>query len=158
MKSKIFLFGLMSIFLFSLNGCKSKESAYKAAFDAATEREIPEEVVVVEEVTPVEKTQPTSASSAITQKEKVTPVNYSGMEKFSVVVGSFQNRTNATSLKERMEAQGYKAFLAQNERGMYRVIIATFKNKIEAADLRDQVKKRYYPNEFQDSWILEQDN
>ncbi|MDL2322811.1 SPOR domain-containing protein [Bacteroidales bacterium OttesenSCG-928-A17] len=98
------------------------------------------------------------SNDRITQKEKVTPVDYSGMKKFSVVVGSFLNRTNATSLKERMETQGYKAFLAQNERGMYRVIIATFDNKADAADLRDQVKKRYYPNEFQDSWILEQEN
>ena len=158
MNSKFFLFGLVLTLLFSLNACKSKESAYKAAYEAAKEKEMVEETVIVEEVTPVEKSRPTTTTSAVTQKEKVTPVDYNGMKKFSVVVGSFLNRTNATSLKESMDKAGYNAFLAQNERGMYRVIIATFDNKSDAANLRDEVKKKYYPDRFQDSWILEQAN
>ena len=160
MKSKIFLFGLVVSFLFTMNACKSKESAYKAAYEAAKEREIVEvETIDVEEVTPVEKSRPTTTTtSTVTQKEKVTPVDYSGMKKFSVVVGSFMNKTNASSLKENMEDLGYKAFLAQNEREMFRVIIATFDTKSEAADLRDQIKKQFYPDRFQDAWILEQDN
>jgi Sporulation related domain. len=157
MKSKFLLLGLVLTLLFSLNACKSKESAYKAAYEAAKEKETVE-VIVVEEVTPVEKSRPTTTSSAVTQKEKVTPVDYNGMKNFNVVVGSFVNRTNATSLKENMTKAGYNAFLAQNEKGMYRVIIATFDNKSDAANLRDEVKKKYYPNQFQDAWILEQTN
>jgi Sporulation related domain. len=159
MKSKFILFGLVLSFLVSLSACKSKESAYKAAYEAAKEKEmVVEEKAVVEEVTPVEKPRPTSVSSAVTQVEKVTPVDYSGMKQFSVVVGSFTNRTNATSLKESMESIGYKAFLAQNERGMFRVIVATFDNKTDAATMRDQLKTRFYPDRFQDAWILEQSN
>ena len=157
MRSKIILFGLTLSLLFSLNACKSKESAYKTAYEAAKEREmtVVEETIVVEEVTPVEKTRPAAAAPVVTQKEKVTPVDYSGMKEFSVVVGSFMNRTNANAEKEKMQGLGYQAFLAQNEKEMFRVIIATFDNKEAAANLRDELKKRFYPDQYQDAWILE---
>ena len=161
MKSKILLFGLVISFLFSLNACKSKESAYKSAYEAAKERDMNETTsttTTVEEVTPVQKAKPATTSSAVTQKEKVTAVDFSDMKTFSVVVGSFMNRTNASSLKESLESIGYKAFLAQNERGMFRVIVATFDSKPEAAEQRDQIKARFYPDRFQDAWILEQTN
>lgn len=153
MKSRLLLMGLVLTLLLSMNACKSKESAYKAAYEQAKDRDMTSNV---EEITPVEKTKPTTAAPVVAQKEKVTPVDYSGIKRFSVVIGSFTNRTNATSLKENMEAKGYKAFLAQNERGMYRVIIATFDEKGDAAHLRDQIKTQYYPDQFQDAWILEQ--
>ena len=152
MKSKIYLlWGLALALLFSLDSCKPKESAYKAAYEAAKAREMEESQV--EEMTPV--TKPSSNSSNVTvQKEKVTVVDGSGIQQFSVVIGSFLNRTNAVSLKERMENQGFKSFLAQNERGMYRVIVATYSDRTNAIAERERVKDRYYP-EFQDAWILD---
>ena len=161
MKSKLVLFGLVISMLFSLNACKSsKQSAYKAAYDAAKEREMidPTASSDMEEVTPVVKTPASTVTTpTVTQREKVTPIDYSGIKRFSVVVGSFTVKTNASSLKERMSGLGYNAFLAQNERQMYRVIIATFDDKSEAAELRDKIKTQYYPDQFQDSWILEQE-
>jgi cell division protein FtsN len=153
MKSKIILFGLVMSLLFSLDSCKSKESAYKAAYEAAKERE----VNTPTEVTPVEKA-PTavSTSTATVQKEKVTAIDGT-LQQFSVVVGSFTNRTNAVNLKERMDKDGYKSVLAQNENGMYRVIVATFTDKSSAAQERDRIKAKYInanPN-FQDAWLLE---
>ena len=153
MKSKIWVFGLVLTFLFSLSACKSKESAYKAAYEAAKEKEMEESHV--DEVTPVEKSRPTTADAVSVQKEKVTSVDGSGIKRFSVVIGSFMNRTNAVSLKDRMIGQGYDAFLAQNERQMYRVIIATFDEKSSASSERSDIKEKYYPD-FQDAWILEQ--
>jgi len=152
MKSKNYLvWGLVLTLLFSLDSCKSKESAYKAAYEAAKAKEM--EDSQVEEVTPV--TKPTYNSSNVTvQKEKVTVVDGSGIQQFSVVVGSFLNKTNADSLKERMANQGFKSFLAQNERGMYRVIVATFSDKSSAVSERERVKDKYYPD-FQDAWILD---
>ena len=145
MKSKIYLlWGLAVVFLFSLDSCKPKESAYKAAYEAAKAREMEEEVV-----TPV-----TSWSEDSVQKEKVTPVDGAGIQQFSVVIGSFQNKSNADSMKERMASQGFKSFLAQNERGMYRVIVATFNDRAAAVAERNRVKERYYPD-FQDIWILD---
>jgi len=145
MKSKIYLlWGLALVFLFSLDSCKPKESAYKAAYEAAKAREMEEEAV-----TPV-----TSLPDASVQKEKVTPVDGAGIQQFSVVIGSFQNKSNADSMKERMAGQGFKSFLAQNERGMYRVIVATFNDRAAAVAERNRVKEKYYPD-FQDIWILD---
>ncbi len=157
MKSKIWLFGLALTLLFSLGACKSKQSAYQSAYEKAKEKEIAEDKTVTE-VTPVSKSATTTTdsnySSATVQKEKVTTIDGSGLKQFSVVIGSFMNKTNATSLKERMQQQGYSVIIAQNEKQMYRVIVATFDNKSDAARERDAVKAKYNPD-FQDAWLLE---
>jgi cell division protein FtsN len=155
MKSKFLLGFLVVCILFTLDSCKSKESAYKAAYEAAKAKEMQEEKIT--DVTPVEKPKVSySTSSATVQKEKITVVDgfSSSIQQYNVVIGSFTNKTNALSLKERMFNRGYSAFLAQNERGMYRVIVATFSNKAAAATERDNIKDKYYP-EFQDAWILD---
>jgi len=152
MKSKNYLlWGLALALLFSLDSCKPKESAYKAAYEAAKAREMEESQV--EEVTPVTKPAYNSSTDAV-QREKVTVVDGAGIQQFSVVIGSFQNRTNAESLKARMASQGFRSFLAQNEIGMYRVIVATYSDKSSAVTERERVKNKYYPD-FQDAWILD---
>jgi cell division septation protein DedD len=151
MKSKVILFGLAMSLLFSLESCKTKESAYKAAYEAAKEKEVQGNTPPAE-ITPVEKATPSSSSASV-QKERVTAID-GAIQQFSVVIGSFANKTNAVSLKERMEKEGYRAFLAQNEKGMYRVIVATFSDKASAASERDRVKSKYYPK-YEDAWILE---
>ena len=78
----------------------------------------------------------------------------SRLKRYSVVVGSFKNKTNAYALKERMQNDGYNAVLGENEQGMLRVIVASFDNKADAADSRDAIKAKYAPN-FQDAWLLE---
>jgi cell division protein FtsN len=160
MKSKICLFGLILSLLFSLESCKTKESAYKAAYETAQERNLQQQDYTPQELSPVVKTAPEStpvysatATSNI-QKEKVTVIDGAGMLQYSVVVGSFTNQTNAISLKERWTQDGYKAFLAQNERGMYRVIVATYSDKNSAISERTRIKERFYPA-YNDAWILE---
>jgi cell division protein FtsN len=153
MKSKIYLFGLVFVLMFSLNACKSKQSAYKAAYEAAKARELQEtNARPVEEITPVAK-----PAADDFQKEKVTVIEGNNIHRFNVVIGSFINPTNAKSLRERMERQGYAPVLAQNEKGMYRVIVATFNNRIQAIDERDAIKERFSP-EFSDAWLLEQND
>jgi len=153
MKSRNYLLWSLALaFLFSFNACKPKESAYKAAYEAAKAKESTENVV--EETTPVTKPISNNVANATVQKEKVTVIDGAGIQQFSVVVGSFLNKTNAVSLKERMTNQGFQAFLAQNERGMFRVIVATFGDKASAVAERDRVKNKYYPD-FQDAWILD---
>ena len=161
MKSRIYLLWSLSlVFSLSFNACKPKESAYKAAYEAAKAQEAQEaQNNQVEEVTPVSKPVynapvPSNASTESVQREKVTAVDGAGIKQYSVVIGSFLNKTNALSLKERMENQGFQSILAQNESGMYRVIVATFSDKASAVAERDRVKKKYDPN-FQDAWILD---
>lgn len=179
MKSKIYLFGCLALVLmFSLDSCKPKESAYKAAYDAAKAREINDNeingnewngsyannsdaVPVTKPATPAVTASPAVpapvvnvSSSDVAQKEKVTAIDGAGIQQYSVVIGSFSNKTNASSLKERMANDGFTSFLAQNERGMYRVIVATFGDKASAIAERNRVKSKYYPN-YQDSWVLD---
>ncbi|MDO5016896.1 MAG: SPOR domain-containing protein [Porphyromonas sp.] len=139
----------------SLTSCKPKQSAYKAVMERAQEREIAKQA----EETPKDEIIPVVIDDSDIRPEKVTPAqgeNANGLLRYSVVIGSFQNPTNARSLKSRMVDQGYNAILAQNEQGMYRVIVTSFDNKMDAVRSRDSIKSMYADQGlFQDAWILE---
>lgn len=149
---------LISLFALSagLVSCKSKESAYHSVFKRAQERQAEKQQKRqgVEEITPA----PEDNYYANVRTEKVTPADGAkeeGLLAYSVVIGSFQNLTNARSLKERMIKEGFqKAILAQNEYGMYRVIVTSFDTKDKAVRSRDSIKKSYAPL-FSDAWILQ---
>ena len=151
--NKIWLFGAAVCMVLALGSCKPKQSAYKAAYEQAKEKESTAPVEVVE-VAPVSKPR---TSTATTRTEKINAAqgeDASRLKRYSVVVGSFKNKTNAYALKERMQNDGYNAVLGENEQGMLRVIVASFDNKADAADSRDAIKAKYAPN-FQDAWLLE---
>ncbi len=157
--NKICLLGAAVCMVFIFGSCKPKQSAYKAAYEQAKEREMsqPTEVIVVEEevveVAPVAKPRVNEA----TRTERINPAqgeDASRLKRYSVVIGSFQQPTNAYSLKSRMEGDGYSVVLGENEQGMLRVIVASFEDKNQAADSRDAFKQKYAPN-FQDAWLLE---
>ena len=148
--NKIWLFGAAVCMVLALGSCKPKQSAYKAAYEQAKEKESTAPVEVVEQEEEVVEVAPVSkprTSTATTRTEKINAAqgeDASRLKRYSVVVGSFKNKTNAYALKERM----------QNEQGMLRVIVASFDNKADAADSRDAIKAKYAPN-FQDAWLLE---
>ncbi|ETK07391.1 cell division protein [Tannerella sp. oral taxon BU063 isolate Cell 6/7/9] len=144
---------LCLVFAIGTVSCKSKQSAYKAAYEQAKEREISSDEPTDEEIAPVTK----SKDSGETRQEKITPVegeDADAIKLYSVVVGSFKNRTNAFSLKERMQNEGYTPVLGENEQGMLRVIVTSFETKAEAEKSRDAIRAKYRPN-FQDAWVLE---
>jgi cell division protein FtsN len=130
----------------TFSACKPKQSAYQKVYEAAQSRP------TVYQAPPAPATQ-TAPAVATFQTEKVTAVDGRGIKRYSVVIGSFLSKTNAESLKNRMQNQGYIPVLAQNEKGMYRVLVATFDDKSEAYTLRDDIKERY--PEFNDAWLLE---
>ena len=143
---------LCLVFAIGTVSCKSKQSAYKAAYEQAKEREISSDEPTDEEIAPVTK----SKDSGETRQEKITPVegeDADAIKLYSVVVGSFKNRTNAFSLKERMQNEGYTPVLGENEQGMLRVIVTSFETKAEAEKSRDAIRAKYRPN-FQDAWVL----
>ena len=150
---KILLFGAAICCILILGSCKSKSSAYQAAYELAKsddnnwEDEYDDsEVLTTEEI-----------SYESVRQESVRPVSgedASGLKKYSVVIGSFKNRTNAFSLKERMVDEGYRPVVAENDLGMLRVIVTSFDSKADAARSRDAIKSKYAPN-FQDAWLLE---
>lgn len=154
--NKIWLFGAAFGLVLGMGSCKPKQSAYKAAYEQAKEKEMSEPVVVEEEEEIVTVSKPRTSNASVRQ-EKVTAISgedASGLKRYSVVIGSFKNKTNAVALKERMQNAGYSPILAQNEQGMLRVIVTSFNDKADAADSRDAIKAKYAPN-FQDAWLLE---
>ena len=156
MKTKFYLFGLVFTFMFLLSACKAKQSHYMQSYEAAKAQESQQQTSTpATEFTPIEKAKPTTTENF--QKEKVVEVDTPSkgmLKQYSVVIGSFVNKTNAESLRDRMITQGYNAFLAQNEKGMYRVIIATSNNRDTAAAERQAVKARFAPD-FSDAWLLD---
>jgi cell division protein FtsN len=159
MKSKIYLFGLALALVFSFTACKPKQSAYKRVYEAAQSRSTVEEAPAptynnnrnTHTNVVVEKAKTTTTANF--QSERLTAVDGAGIKQYSVVIGSFINKTNAESLKSRMQSKGYYPVLAQNEKDMYRVIIASYDNKTDAYDKRDEIRADY--PEFSDAWLLE---
>lgn len=138
--------------LLSFASCKSKkESSYKEAYEQAKERE--SAAPIEEDYEPVSKpkTEPTQSI----REEKVTPISGEddNIKAYAIVIGSFKNRTNAYSLKERMQNEGFKPILAENPQGMLRVILVSYDNSRDAEISRNDIRDRYYPS-FQDAWVL----
>jgi cell division protein FtsN len=140
-------------------GCKSKESAYKQAYEkakaaenayqAAEETEIP--VVTPVQTRPVAETKVVDNVDNVTvREERVSMVNGEGIRNFSVVVGSFSVIANAEGLQQRLKSAGYSAQIVKNDdRNMYRVIASTFDDKASAVQSRDQLR-----NSYPDAWLL----
>ena len=158
---KVILASLALVAVASLSSCGAKKSAYRKAYEQAKQREVATQATkpAVQYEAPV--TTPERAAAPVTvRKERVT--TYQGedanrLKRFSVVVGSFQNPTNARNLKESMVKAGYNAVLATNEVGMLRVIVSSFDTREEAAASRDAIKARFAPD-FKDAWLLENAN
>ena len=110
---KVILASLALVAVASLSSCGAKKSAYRKAYEQAKQREVATQATkpAVQYEAPV--TTPERAAAPVTvRKERVT--TYQGedanrLKRFSVVVGSFQNPTNARNLKERMVKAGYNA-------------------------------------------------
>ena len=137
----------------------SKESAYKKAFDKAQQQEqqandtpAPAEPVVtpLETTTPSESTN-TEVDNATVRQENVDLISGSGLQNYSVVVGSFSLKANAEGLASTLKSAGYDSQIVFNsERNMYRVVAATFVDKAGAVKSRNQLRAGKYP----DAWLL----
>lgn len=159
-KSSILCLGLCVTLM--ITGCKSKESAYRKAYDKAkaaetetvvnpvnTESDVPVVTPLVEKN--VNQTQVTDNSDNVTvRQESVSVINGSGLRNFSVVVGSFSLPANAQGLQSQLKAAGYDAQIVKNmERNLYRVVASTHDNKADAVRSRDQFRSKY-----PDAWLL----
>ena len=145
----------------AFSSCKSKESAYRKAYDKAKAQDA---AVITENngyddtpvVTPFVDT-PVTENNVVTNEDNVqvrsenlTVVNGSGLKAYSVVVGSFSVKSNAESLVSRLRAQGYDAQLAYNSaRDMYRVVASSYADKASAIQSRTRLRDTY-----PDAWLL----
>lgn len=162
MRKSVF-FGLMSI-LIVFASCKSKESAYKQAYEKAKAQEntqiqvnAPMQVTPVATPTLVVTTESDDYEAAPVRQEQVSAVAVSGeLKPYSVVCGSFTLQTNAQNLKDFLQGEGYASGIVKNvQKNMFRVIIGSYDTKVAAAQAREAFKAKY-PNraDFQGAWIL----
>lgn len=144
----------------AFGSCKSKESAYRKAYDKAKAQEAADVTENNYEDTPVvtpfvdtpvvENNDNNNYENVNVRTENVTVVNGSGLKSYSVVVGSFSVKSNAENLMARLRSQGYDAQLAYNSaRDMYRVVATTSDSKASAVQSRTQLR-----NTYPDAWLL----
>ena len=155
---KSVLFGLLSVLLVFAS-CKSKESAYKQAYEKAKAQESAQvQVNAPVQVTPVATVASSNDyESTPVRQEQVAVVSVSGeLKAYSVVCGSFSLQANAQGLKDYLIGEGYKAGIVKNvEKNMFRVIIGSYDTKAEAARAREAFKVKYPSRaDFQGAWIL----
>lgn len=165
---KLVVLGFGLCIALAFTSCKSKESAYKKAYEKAKQQElaeakVEEEVSAPIVVAPVAEVAPTTPAVPVTsvevgtiREEKVQLVSGDGLKAYSVVCGSFGVKANADGLKAKLDADGYNAKVVFNpERNMYRVVVSSYDDRMQAAQARDDFKARYAGNaDFQKSWLL----
>ncbi|MBR4573243.1 MAG: SPOR domain-containing protein [Prevotella sp.] len=148
----------------------SKESAYRKAYEKAKAQEQsqqPAQQQVVQQpvqqtvqqapvVTPLVEApaqqQQAQVGNVAVRSERVSVVNGAGLKAYSVVVGSFGVQANALGLQNTLKNAGYSAQVAFNqERNMYRVIVATFDTRDAAVQCKQSLLGTY-----PDAWLLMQ--
>lgn len=150
--------GLCTLALFT--ACKSKESAYKQAYEAAKSNEQTDVVVVTPQqtqpVTPVVESQPVVDNTPVrTIQGGLSVIKGESLRAYSVVVGSFMNQTNAEGLYATLVNRGYSARVVRTNEtinghtGWYRVAASSYDDKIQAVSSRNSLKD-VYP----DAWLL----
>ena len=94
------------------------------------------------------------------------PTDAPALRRYSVVVASLISRWSAETLQTRLQNDGHHVILAQNEHGMFRVIVGSFDDRASAAAQREALRRQYatmgspdflrrtYGVPFNDLWIL----
>ena len=144
-KPTAYLLILMPLFI----ACKSNQEVYNATYERAKAKQEAIEATQADQNN-TENIEVVEKSSVKEASESIDIIGTASDGNYGVVVGSFINRTNAESLMKRMQDAGYKnAVLGQNEKLMYRVIVAFYTSKADA-----QAKVKDLKSEFPDAWIL----
>lgn len=150
MKKNLML-GLALISALAFVSCGSQESSYKKAYEKAKQQETyvqtTEQTQTVTPVTTVTPTQPVDNSNL--RSERFNVIGGGSLKAYNVVCGSFSKLDNAQNLRNTLVNKGYSAQIAQNEKGMYRVIASSFDDRSSAINSRDQLR-----NTYPDAWIL----
>lgn len=152
---KILLMGAAVCAVFMMSSCKSKESAYKKAYEKAkaqqTEQTVTtttpvQQVPTTQTVTPVTTTPVADYSNVAVRNESVSFVEGSPLKQYGVVVASVTIKSNGVALMQKLASQGYNSCVAQaqvNGQTFYRVVACSYDTKPEAAQKRAQLEGQY---------------
>lgn len=165
-KNFVIALGLCSVVLFT--GCKSRESAYRQAWEQAmaqdktqhNEQQVATEETAANEVTPVTPTTPTNTTTTTTTittdhsdvreiNGNMSVVSGNPLKTYSVVVGSFVTQANAEGLRNRLQQDGYDARVIKTDEqikgvtGWFRVIASSYDDKASAVQSRKSLSGKY---------------
>lgn len=166
-KSIVLAFGLCTLVAFT--SCKSRESAYKQAWEQAQAQggQSNEQQVVTDNssqttpVTPVTPVTPSVQQETVDHSDvreiqgEMTVVSGNPLKTYSVVVGSFVTQANAEGLKARLQNSGYDSRVVKtnetinNQTGWFRVIASSYDDKASAVQSRNALKPTY-----SGAWLL----
>lgn len=140
----------------SLTGCKSQKTLSEAATIAEPSADVQELEAPIKYTTP-KRTKPTVMAGDRQEKVKIVNTADNGLLKdYNVIVGSFGSKENAENMKNKMIGRGYKAFLVQNESGMYRVVAGGYDSRSDATSVRDDIRSTYSTEQgtCAEAWLL----
>ena len=150
---KILLMGAAVCAVFMMSSCKSKESAYKKAYEKAKAQQTEtttttpvQQVTTQTTVTPVTTAPVADYSNVAVRNESVAFVEGSPLKQYGVVVASVTIKSNGVALMQKLAGQGYNSCVAQaqvNGQTFYRVVACSFDTKPEAAQKRAQLEGQY---------------
>lgn len=147
----------LAVVILATSACKTKQKIAEIPAGANIEATTPKTSSVPTTSTystPVAETKAAVSENEVTRNENFSLVdgeagslNY----KYHVVVGSFGKQTNAKGLQSTLKAEGNKALIVVNEKGMYRVLISSFNDYNQA-----HARIKEISNRFPDAWVLVQ--
>lgn len=153
---KVLLMAAAIVAAVSMTSCKSQKVLSEAATVAEPSAQVQEVAAPITYTTP-KRTTPTVQAGDRQEKVKIVNSADSGLLKdYNVIVGSFGSKENAENMKNKMIGRGYKAFLVQNESGMYRVVAGGYDSRSDAMSVRDDIRSTY-PTEqgtCAEAWLL----
>ena len=146
---KYMVMGAALFVAFAFTSCKSQESAYKKMYEKAQAQEAQSQTA--------QSSQPVvgqTASVTPLRQESVTLIDGTGLQQYSVVVGSFGLKTNAIGFQGTLKQAGYDAQVVYNAKvNMYRVICGTYADKSAAVQSRNAIRGSKF-NKTGDAWLL----
>ncbi|MBR6750385.1 MAG: SPOR domain-containing protein [Bacteroidaceae bacterium] len=148
----------MALVALALVSCKPNQAVTKAAYEKAMAAAVNKPVITADTPTDgaITEIQPMVTQSTVARErsESVKVLDNGTIGKYSVVVGTFKQRTNANSMRDRFISDGYAALVVQNAQGLYRVVACSYDTKEEAVAARIEITKRYPSSYIKEPWLL----
>lgn len=160
-KSIILAAGLCALVAFT--GCKSRESAYKQAWEQAQSQNNNsrgEQEVVTDNNAAVTPVTPVTPKPSVQQEQvdnsdvreiqgELSVISGNPLRTYSVVVGSFVTQSNAEGLKARLQNNGYDSRVVKTNEtinghtGWFRVVASSYDDKASAVQSRNALRGTY---------------
>lgn len=165
MRINILLSALLLTAAFTVTSCKS----HKTVTESNSTVVDPSEVTEVTYNAPLTTTTPATSTVTPTtapaikyndteaRTEQITSTEGGTLQAYSVVVGAFGQKANATNYRSTMTNRGYSAFLVQNAKGLWRVVAYTTDNYNTALTKRNEIRQNYATDDkgtAPAAWIL----